>query len=524
MNAESHQHLLHALLDSWDRNNAVLINLLRAIPDGGLEARAMTGSPTVAEMFTHMHHERMVSVLENAPEHAGEVPAQEWNPERDARRIAEMLEESARHVRDAVTGRIEAERDLDRSFAHPVQLVQFLIFHEGYHHGQIKLALKAAGCPIADADAGPLTWDVWRARNEHLTIGGEPVVTLERPAPQDASHPAFVGAQVLPGRGMMTLQIRAHLPGRGATDLLAAPPFERAREILDGEEEHKGNSSFFFGAPVLLPFANRIRGTLQPDGRTIEASILGKTVRLLANAGGRKPGAERLAMHGLLLAAPFREVRRETTDEEDAVRGTFQAGDFEGHWLSATEVTCEVVLRSDSFTLAVTARNVGDEPLPMGIGWHPYFALPSGRRTQARLRIPARRRLLVHDYDEVIPTGEVVPVAGTPYDFSAPEGQALGDLFLDDCFVDLERTAEGRVVAEILDPEAGHGVRIVTDAPHLRAIQVFAPQDIGFVAFEPQLNWVDPFGPEWEPEVDTGMATLAPGESASYRVRLELIS
>jgi hypothetical protein len=39
-----------------------------------------------------------------------------------------------------------------------------LIFHEGYHHGQIKLALKAAGRPLSDQDAGPLTWDVWRRR------------------------------------------------------------------------------------------------------------------------------------------------------------------------------------------------------------------------------------------------------------------------------------------------------------------------------------------------------------------------
>jgi len=111
-----------------------------------------------------MHHERMVSVLENAPECAGQVPAKEWNPERDADRIAAMLEESWKRVRDAVKGRVETDRALDRDYAHPIQLLQLLIFHEGYHHGQIKLALKAAGCPIADADAGPLTWDVWRAR------------------------------------------------------------------------------------------------------------------------------------------------------------------------------------------------------------------------------------------------------------------------------------------------------------------------------------------------------------------------
>jgi hypothetical protein len=39
------QSLLEAPLDSWDRNNIILLNLLRAVPEGGLEARVMGGSP-----------------------------------------------------------------------------------------------------------------------------------------------------------------------------------------------------------------------------------------------------------------------------------------------------------------------------------------------------------------------------------------------------------------------------------------------------------------------------------------------
>jgi aldose 1-epimerase len=356
-----------------------------------------------------------------------------------------------------------------------------------------------------------------------MEISGAPVLTLERPAPGNPDQPAFLSAQVLPGRGLMTLQIRAHVPGRGATDLLAAPPLERAREILDGEAgEYKGNPSYYFGAAVLLPFANRIRGALTPDGKSIEAPILGRTLRLPANAGGRKAGAERCAMHGLLLASRVEDVRRETTGDEDTLRATFPAGGFGGHWPSSTELSFEIGLRSDSFTFSVTARNVGSEVLPMAIGWHPYFALPSGRRAQARLHVPARRRLLVIDYDEVIPTGEVAPVAGTPYDFSMPGGRPLGDLFLDECFVDLERTDEGLVVAGIADPEAGYGVRVVTDAPDLRAVQVYAPPDAGFIALEPQYNWIDPFGAEWEEGTDTGMALLAPGAETRYAVRLEV--
>lgn len=157
--------LLDALLASWDRHNRVLLNLLRALPMGGLAAKATESSPSVSEMLTHMHHERMVSVSEEAPELCPRVPDAEWMFEPDPDRIAQMLEESARTVRDAVESRTKAGRDLDWSFAHPIGLIQFLIFHESYHHGQIKLALKVAGCPLADDVVGPLIWDVWRAKD-----------------------------------------------------------------------------------------------------------------------------------------------------------------------------------------------------------------------------------------------------------------------------------------------------------------------------------------------------------------------
>jgi galactose mutarotase-like enzyme len=229
-------------------------------------------------------------------------------------------------------------------------------------------------------------------------------------------------------------------------------------------------------------------------------------------------------MHGLLLASRIDDLQRRTSGEEDALLGSFQAGDFDHRWISRTELSFENVLRSDSFSLTITARNVDHDLLPIGIGWHPYFALPSGRRQQARLHLPARQRVVVNDYDEVLPTGEVAPVAGTPYDFSMPGGRALGDLYLDDCFVDLQRTAAGEVVAEIVDPAASYGLRVVAASPHVKAIQVYAPPDKGFIVLEPQFNRADPFGKEWQPGVDTGMVILEPGDRAVYSARLELFT
>ncbi|GEM86879.1 DinB family protein [Meiothermus granaticius] len=51
--------LIEALLDSYNRNNIILLNLLHALPEGGLEAKAMEGSPSVAAMFSHIHQTRL---------------------------------------------------------------------------------------------------------------------------------------------------------------------------------------------------------------------------------------------------------------------------------------------------------------------------------------------------------------------------------------------------------------------------------------------------------------------------------
>jgi uncharacterized damage-inducible protein DinB len=158
------QSVLEALLDSWDRNNTILLNLLRALPEGGLEARVMGGSPSVAELFTHIHYVRLVFISEDAPEFARDLPEEEWVDERDPGRIAQMLNGSAKVVRDAVKSRVEAGQDMSLHYDHPILLLQHMLWHEGYHHGQIKLALKATGRPMTDKEAGPVTWGVWTGK------------------------------------------------------------------------------------------------------------------------------------------------------------------------------------------------------------------------------------------------------------------------------------------------------------------------------------------------------------------------
>jgi len=157
----SDRRVFEALADSWDRNNTILVNLLRALPDGALELKATPDSPSVGALFVHMHYCRLVFVQEDAPEFARPMPAGEWRAERNRDTLAGMLHESAAAVRDAVTGRLEAGRSMDTHYDNPILMFQHLVWHEGYHHGQIKVALKLAGQAFDDEEIGRVTWDVW---------------------------------------------------------------------------------------------------------------------------------------------------------------------------------------------------------------------------------------------------------------------------------------------------------------------------------------------------------------------------
>jgi galactose mutarotase-like enzyme len=347
---------------------------------------------------------------------------------------------------------------------------------------------------------------------EPLLIGGSPAVRLTAQN-VPAAGPAFLEATVLPGRGMMLLQARLRLASGEVINAIVAPDAEgAARALKGGPDDFAGNASFSFGGAILAPYANRIRGRPVAGAWEIETEVAGHTVRLPANWSGKATGAERYAMHGLILATPvpWRQPA------PDLVTGRLEAGDFDGRWPGRALLDFEWRLRDGGLHLAVTATNAGKTPLPIGFGWHPYFALPSGDRRQARLWLPARSRVLVDNYDEVLPTGQVEAVAGGAYDFTAPGGKALGEAYLDDCFIALQRQA-GEAVAELCDPAAGLGLRIASASPQVSAFQTYAPPDKAFVALEPQFNLADPYGGEWRGR-DTGMAQVAPGAAVTYAV------
>ena len=350
-------------------------------------------------------------------------------------------------------------------------------------------------------------------------IGGLKIVTLTRTA-TSTTKPEFTSVTVLPGRGMEVLQITANFPGKGNVDVLASPDLAGAKKMLDVDDTANGDLGYRLGAAFLVPYPNRIRGKLSADGKTLTTEWEGHSITLPANNIGSLPTAERHAMHGLILKAKTDNVAVEKVPGGEEVSGVIHAGDFGGHWLSKTQLVVTIRLTAEAVDATVEARNVGAEDEPLAIAWHPYFKLPSGDRTQVRVRIPASTIAEVDGYDNVFPTGKILPVAGTRFDLRGVGGTPLGTNFFDDNWNHIDWVNKAATV-QVIDPAAHYGVEIAGLSPEIKAIQMFAPPTKQFVAIEHQYNFGDPFGKEWG-STDTGMVTLKPGQSTKWHVRLHV--
>jgi hypothetical protein len=136
------------------------------------------------------------------------------------------------------------------------------------------------------------------------------------------------------------------------------------------------------------------------------------------------------------------------------------------------------------------------------------------------VRIPADKLAEVDGYDNVFPTGKLLPVEGTRFDLRAAGGTPLGTNFFDDNWSHIDWQNHAATV-QVIDPAVHYGVDIEGISPEIKTIQMYAPPTKQFVAIEHQLNFADPFGKEWG-SMDTGMVTLKPGQSTKWHVRLHV--
>jgi aldose 1-epimerase len=356
--------------------------------------------------------------------------------------------------------------------------------------------------------------------------GGQDVVQLQRSQMLEGNGPELLSATLLPGRGMNLLQITAYLPQKGEVNLLASPTLEEAGGLLSGTgADASGAKSLAMGAAIEVPWASRISGTTAPDGGDLIAVWHGMRLTAPTDAKDSNGVGGATAAGGLLLKQASDSLSTNVMPDGGEAQAIFRPGNFNDHWPSKTEITTTVALSGRAIEMKIVARNTGDTAEPIGIGWHPRFAILNGHRGQMMLRLPQGQRVEVKDRRTGQLSGRLLPVEGTEYDFTGRIGAQLGALNLDDSFVHL-RTGlmENGPVAELRDPENDYGLRITAMTPTIKAIRVYAPLDGSFISIEPQFNYDDPFGREWAKDEDTGMVVLQPGQSTQWKIRLEIFS
>jgi aldose 1-epimerase len=235
----------------------------------------------------------------------------------------------------------------------------------------------------------------------------------------------------------------------------------------------------------LVPYVNRIRG-----GRF---AFRGREVRLAPNmAGDPSP------LHGQGWLNPW------TVEEASERRAVLTFHHEPGEWPWAYDARQEFALDRRRLSIRLMCRNNSNEPMPCGLGQHPYF--PCGRETKIDTRVSHAWTVDEH----VLPV-EKVPAEGR-YDLRKRLvcGQDLDNGF--------DRWGG---LAWMGDP--GWPYELLLSSVNAGFFQLYSPSEGGIFVAEPvthanaALNAPES---EW-PEL--GMRVLRPGKEMTLDMRIEVV-
>lgn len=251
------------------------------------------------------------------------------------------------------------------------------------------------------------------------------------------------------------------------------------------------------GIPLLAPFPGRIGGAkFEWDGKSYE---------LDPNGGNGN------AIHGFALRATW-QVTEQT---DDRVTATFtpatDAPDDVDRWPGDYQITATYTLEAHRLLLDLRIENTGQVPVPYGFATHAYFRLPLADGADPEATLVHAPVDGVWDAVEMIPTGNVSPLA----DKTLSEAGPLAGREFDTVF----RLADGGKATEVTDPGTGRTVRQTFD-DSMTACVIYTPGHREAICLEPYTCVPDPFALKAK-GVDAGLRVLEPGAVYETRVVLE---
>lgn len=239
---------------------------------------------------------------------------------------------------------------------------------------------------------------------------------------------------------------------------------------------------------VLIPYSNRLR-----NGRF---SFAGKSYQL------RDP--DKHAIHGDVRDRALK-VLEHTEDRVVMEFDSVEVSDLNFPFPFATKVM--YMLEDFGLSSRIKLTNIGNEAMPAGGGFHPYFnrRLPgSTGNVGLQLKVGG-----VYPGSTPIPTGPAVPIE-PQQDFST---QRPLDVALDHCFAGWDRQA--------IIEWPGSGVKAVVQAdPGTEHVIVYSPKGESFFAIEPVTNANDGFNLFAQGNMNCGVVVLKPGEALSTGFRI----
>jgi aldose 1-epimerase len=132
--------------------------------------------------------------------------------------------------------------------------------------------------------------------------------------------------------------------------------------------------------------------------------------------------------------------------------------------------TIEMTHRLRDGVLEVSTRidNLSVEPMPVAVGFHPFFQLTDSPRDEWTLSVAARTHWPVNEAK--MPSGRPQPIEAY---LPTPSAVELAPLELDDVFSDLVRDNGGRSTMSV----KGKAQRLdVVLGPNYRAVTIYAPK------------------------------------------------
>jgi aldose 1-epimerase len=242
------------------------------------------------------------------------------------------------------------------------------------------------------------------------------------------------------------------------------------------------------GIPLLAPWANRL------DGESYY--VAGKQYRLNPDLGDLRYDANHLPIHGLVsFTDRWKVIKRDRTFVTSRLE-FWRFPDWMAQFPFAHSIEITHRLGGGALEVETTVENHSAEPMPLSLGFHPYYQLTdSSSREEWTLYLAAREHVTLSD--KMVPTGERTPLSlRNPFPLA---GQSLDDVLTD--LTGEEFSVRGR--------EQRIRVRF---GPKYPVAVVYAPSNGSFVCFEPMSAQTNAFNLT-HAGFAVGLQFVAPGEA-----------